>query len=295
MQHSRTGSYQPMHLPPATHTRRPSEPMPSWLSRTPAASPQPPKPVKISDPKAARPIDLLSSSTTRLGLGATVVRTPDDALRDTGVRITYQAEKSLKHKFRPTPKRLPSLSSPPLPPLPLAPPDEEAHLQGESVITTPRPPRAAPSPVPDIHRSPSLSKRSSLKPKSIALTHSSSSSEDPPSVPPLPSHIAASTQPPHFSPILITEPSTAALNPEKVIITLETCTQTYRTTLSTLASRPSHLAKYLFSLYPPPPSPNSIGSVYSSQSDDGPPVYKLRGVVSLTSAAHIFLDRPSAP
>ena len=254
MQHSRTGSYQPMHVSPATHSRRPSEPMPSWLSRSPAPSPQPYKPVKISEPKF-----------TRLGFGATVVRTPDDALRDTGVRITYQA----KHKPRAPPLSPPT--SPPLPPLPLPADDEERLLLGD----TPR-------------RQRTLSKRSSLKlPKSIALTHSSSSSEDPPSVPPLPSHIAASAQPPPFTPILIAEPSLPAANPEKLIVTLETCTHTYRTTLFTLTSRPSYLAKYFLSLYPPPPSPSpiSISSVYSSQS----------GQLSPPSSVHIFLDRPSPP
>lgn len=262
----------------------------------------------------------------RLGLGATIVRTPDDALRDTGIRINYHSEKSLKNKLRANTKRPPPLStptSPPLPPLPLPEKDEQIFLQDESVIPAPRPPRSAPPPPapdrPDLQRTPSLSRRSSLKlPKAISFTHSSSSSEEPPSVPPLPSHVAASTQPPPFSPVLIIEPSwpPSPLNVERVIITLETCTQTFRTTLSTLTSRHSHLANFLSAIYPsnslrtpnPNPNPNPIpiapvlsasSSQYSTQSDDPGVVYRnffsSRSAAPPTSILHIFLDRPSAP
>lgn len=292
MKHS---SYQPMLIPTNSHARRPSDlTMPSWLSRSPTPLSRPPKSVKpISEPKF---------TATKLGLGATVVHTPDDALRDTGVRVNYRSD---PHKPRANSKRVPPLTSPPLPPLPLPEEDELRLLEADDVIDISplRPPRP---PATDIQRVPSLSKRSSLKlPKAISVTHSSSS-EEPPSVPPLPSHIAASTQPPHFAPVLIAEPSKGGrgsvhVNPDKVIVSLETCSQTFRTTLSTLTSRPSHLAKYLSSLYAPPPSPNPISpafssssSLYSTQSDD-PNVCKHPLPPPLISTVHIFLDRPSAP
>lgn len=320
-------SYQPLIIPSQSpvspsHSRRPSasSTMPSWLSRSP--TPQgsqvhflTSKPSKVAEQKVARTIDIVSGARTgALGSGAIVVRTPDEALRDTGVRINYavqnqsassrekqdkkdeKPDKPVRSKHKRGPSKQVPLSpptSPPLPPLPLPEEDEARLLEGETVIETPRPTRS----LPDLHRS--LSKRSSLKlPKALSISHSNSSSEEPPSVPPLPSHIAASTQPPPFSPILVSEPSSMIVNRNKVIVTLETCTQTYRTTLPTLTSRPSHLAKFLSSLYCLPTPTSAISSVYSSESEDMA-LYRQhltsQGLVPLSSNVHLFLDRPSAP
>lgn len=321
-------SYQPLIIPsqspvspsPPSHSRRPStaSTMPNWLSRSPTPGSQvhflTSKPSKVAE-KLVRTIDIVSGARTgALGLGATVVRTPDEALRDTGVRINYAVqnqstlarsssekqhkkdEKPLRSKHKRGPSKQALLSpptSPPLPPLPLPEEDEEKLLEGETIIETPRPTRS----LPDLHRS--LSKRSSLKlPKALSISHSNSSSEEPPSVPPVPAHIAAANQPPPFSPILVSEPSSMIVNRNKVIVTLETCTQTFRTTLPTLTSRPSHLAKFLTSLYCLPTPSSAISSVYSSESEDMA-LYRQhltsQGLVPLSSNVHLFLDRPSAP
>ena len=286
--------------------------MPNWLSRSPNLQNSSTSYIASKSLKVVRSIDLISASRSRtLGSGATIVRTPDDALRDMGVRVKYlestpklasenqEPEKTVKSKHRRGPSKQPILSppiSPPLPPLPLPEEDEEKQLEGETIIATPRPNRLLP-PAPDLHRSPS--RRSSMKfPKAFSITHSNSSSEEPPSVPPLPAHIAAFTQPPPFSPILVSEPSSLMVNRSKVIVTLETSTQTYRTTLPTLTSRLSHLSNYLLTLYRRSDAASALSSMYSNESEDAA-LYRQhltsQGLVPTSANVHIFLDRPSAP
>ncbi|KAF9453086.1 hypothetical protein P691DRAFT_782445 [Macrolepiota fuliginosa MF-IS2] len=239
---------------PAHHPRRPSvSSTMHWLSR--------------KDSKAS----------PERTLGATVVRTPEDALRDTNVRVTFDAQAQP--------------SSPPLPPLPI-PEDGEVELLED----TPRPakPRrpvpAAPSPTP----SSSSSVRPSLK------SRSSTAVEDPPHVPPVPSHIPLSAPVPPFTPILVSAPLGPDTDPSKVIITLETCTATHKSTLATLSSRPSFLADYLTELINSPAA-SQASSVYSTESAD---VERYRNhlatqgllpAASSSTSLHIFLDRPSAP
>ncbi len=330
MQKAHSISYQPLAMPPppqsssSRHSKHPStNAMPHWLSRSPnlqnsSTSYIASKSLKLSELKVVRSIDLISGSRSRtLGSGATIVRTPDEALRDMGVRVKYpvdqestsklsseshendKPEKPVKSKHRRGPSKQLMLSppiSPPLPPLPLPEEDEEKQLEGETIIATPRPNRFIP-PAPELHRSPS--RRSSMKfPKALSITHSNSSSEEPPSVPPLPAHIAAFTQPPPFSPILVSEPSSLMVNRSKVIVTLETSTQTYRTTLPTLTSRLSHLSNYLLALYRRPDAASALSSMYSNESEDAA-LYRQhltsQGLVPPSANIHIFLDRPSAP
>lgn len=178
--------------------------------------------------------------------GAVVVRTPDDALKDTNVRVGFEPQ--------PTD-------------------DVQPH----------KPRRPAPSPVPS-------SDPSSCTPSTPA---------EHPTIPPDPSLIPLPVPVPFFSPILVSPPPAPVPDLASTIVTIETCTTTYKSTLATLCSRPSVLADYLISLARPRTSTGS--SIYSSESTDLE-AYRSRlvaqGLLSSTSCSvsfHIFLDRPSPP
>lgn len=298
----------------------------NWLSRTPNTANvayAPSKPVKISEPKLVRGIDNLTHPRNgALGTGATVVRTPDEALRETGVRgpdarsqtkspkPKKEKKASISKTIGYTPGGFP-LNSPPLPPLPTAESDEERILSSSdydvrvaspspkrpaltSARSMPNAPTVGPVPVP---RSPSL--RPSLKIRSTL-------SADEAVVPPLPS-VPASPCPP-FKPILMSDLPKLPVDPEKVVITIETCTAAYKTTLETVKSRPSHLSRYLDSLLAQHRSESSASSVYSSDNNnsnlrDGSDIHSVFShqqqgfLVSHRSFSniHIFLDRPSSP
>lgn len=287
-----------------------------WLSRTnsPPASapaPAPSRPIRPSEPKRARTIDVGSPRGGTLGAGATVVRTPDEALRETGVRLAPEAGATIKAKHAgKKEKRIshhssvdtagpvdspPTPTSPPLPPLPPLPAldseEEETLADPESPgrRSPPRPSRPPPPAPALIPRSPSL--RSSLKVKTMSTL------DDAPTVPPLPAHVAAFNQPPPFSAILLSDPPAMAMDPAKTIVTLETCTQMFKTTLETIKSRPSHLAHFLVSLFFRPHH-ESMASVYSAESDDLSTYRRhltSQGLLPHTANIHVFLDRASAP
>ncbi|RXW24723.1 hypothetical protein EST38_g1160 [Candolleomyces aberdarensis] len=297
-----------------------------WLSRSPnqnstQSNPSPyaaPKPVRISEPKFVRGMDSLTQQRSGvLGAGATVVRTPDDALREIPSRPSLESRSSDDRPHRSasskSKKRKPSISrsmtapslesvglnSPPLPPLPFPESDEEVMLSrsssGSSKPRTPRllaaVPASVPVPVP-VPRSPSL--RPSLKIKSVP------SSDERDVVPPLPSSVPPSP-PPVFKPILVSDLPAFPVDPETVIVTLETCTTTHRTTLETINSRPSHLSKYVNSLIARQRATSATSSLYSDDEEsDDLAVYRKhlasQGLLPQTSCKiHLFLDRPSAP
>lgn len=221
--------------------------------------------------------------------GAVIVRTPEDALRDTNVRINYQP----KSKQQPS-QSSQHPSSPPLPPLPVPAEDEAELLEDE----TPKRPR---KPHRQLPRVPSPAPSSSSSPRPSLKSRSSTAVEDPPpDVPPLPLHIPLSAPVPPFSPILVSTPlGQDTGDSSKVIVTLETCTTTFKSTLATLCSRPSFLADYLTSLLKQRTSNTS--SVYSSESAD---VQAYRDHLasqgflqsaSCSTSLHLFLDRPSVP
>ena len=280
-----------------------------WLTRT-SSSPvtyAAPKPVRISEPKHVRSIDILSRSHTALGSGATVVRTPDEALRETGVRVTYgppdskedhSVEPVVDDKLTSSPIQQAQLlaneplsppTSPPLPPLPLPDIAEEKSLSRESTKTPPPRPTRAP-PVAPASQSPC--RRSSLKTKLVHV------SQDAPAVPEVPLHFIASVQPPPFSAILISDPPSVKVDPSMTIVTLETCTTTYRTTVNTINSRPSHLSDFISSLCEQRESKSNASSMYSMSSDDMTAYHThltSQGLFPRSTTIHLFLDRPSAP
>jgi hypothetical protein len=283
-----------------------------WLSRNSTQSTSTPyapsKPTRISEPKLVRTIELMSARSGVLGSGATVVRTPDEALRKTGVRLTFDGKArderdSLKelesarnslasdNLANEIPLSLdesyPSPQSPPLPPLPM-PEEGESQFLAEVEVEVPKaPPRPtrAPPPAPPL--------RPSLKAKPVSATEESF-----PTPPPLPINLPTSPSPPPFNPILVSEIPSGVVDPSKIIITLETCTTTYRTTLDTLTSRPSHLSTYVSSLFPRKQRASAASSIYSTASDDMS-TYRhhltSQGLLPQVFSIHIFLDRPSAP
>ncbi|KAG7096894.1 hypothetical protein E1B28_004300 [Marasmius oreades] len=290
-----------------------SNPM-GWLSRnsTQSSLSSSIRTKRASGSKSPRSIELVSERVGPLGLGATVVRTPEEALQDSRVCLTRYNERKpslVEMGHKPTTPPMYQNPSPisvtvslPLnsPPMSLTSDeyesgadvdaqDSEDHIEceedefhpidGETDLSPPVPFECP---------------RSSLK------ATRRSSTEDLSQVPPLPNNIGPYSAPPEFRPILLSEVPSGPADFSKSMITLETCTQTYRTTMDTLTSRPSQLSAYLISLLPPRQRAYSnASSVYSTSSEDMS-AYRhhlaSQGLISrTTSNIHIFLDRPSAP
>ncbi len=234
-----------------------------WLSRANSATRHSPsKPTRIAEPTIIRSIDRLAGSRAGvLGSGATVVRTPEDALRDTRVRLSPSSAdtsnaRRLVRKKKSSKKQDAYFSppqSPPLPPLPV-PGDEETQYLSEAEDYPLPPTRPAPLPP-------------SEYPEDSAV-------ENP------------------FRPILLSEPPTGNLDVRNVIVALETSTEIYKTSLTTLLSQPSLLSDYIRSLLPRSRSRSDASSVYSTHSDSSNISDKS---YSPPCRINIFLDRPSAP
>lgn len=195
--------------------------------------------------------------------------------------------------------------SPPLPPLPLEDDEETIEAETRSVAsrssTPPRPSRPCPPPpAPEPEPLSEPTTPASLRPSLKVL-------DSFPPVPALPSNVSPGPLPPAFDAILLSGPLTGIVDPDKTLVTIETCTMTYKTTFATLTSRPSFLASYLESILPPPPTAQSEDeeSVYSRQSMMDSSFNSIfrhhlttSGLIpssTSVSTIHIFLDRPSAP
>lgn len=259
----------------------------------------PPEPER----KPARSIELVSSVRTGpLGSGATIVRTPEEALQNSGLSFPMERKPSLhrsststssRSNLRPAIQRSASsasklLESSPLPEIPIdcresSTGSDEDELAG---ISWPTPPS---------HTSPLPSQRS-LRP---SLKAKSQSSIDVFRVPALPAHLAQSPPQPPFEPVLISGVPSGMIDTSTVLVTLETCTATYKSTLKSLTSRPSQLCSYLHSLFPRLRQNSDASSIYSTASDDMSSYRNHLASQGLLPQApvtiHIFLDRPSAP
>jgi len=311
----------------STHAgRRPSLSSPmSWLSRTSSSTSQTTaysaasKPIRISEPKLSASIRSLSKPRSRrsrvLGTGALVVRTPREALAGSGVTYDSDSDPGDLDEKRPVDDEGEELDddededdeddcgaldsgkalssySPPLPPLPPSKassvlPLKEASPSRPNRPTRPPPPSTEPPIRPVLKR-----------------TSPSNSSDFSPPVPPVPSSLSPL---PPFECILVSPAPSGAIDASKIIVTLETCTATHKTTLSTLTSRPSHLADYLKSLLQPGRDSDAV-SVHSRTSEyfcSTPDTafnsifhnhLTASGLIPhFASSIHIFLDRPSAP
>ncbi|KAJ7276460.1 hypothetical protein B0H12DRAFT_991542, partial [Mycena haematopus] len=288
--------------PTISRGRRPSISNPMhWLSRNSTQSSiASAKPTRISEPKLIQSTELSSSRAGVLGSGATVVRTPDEALRDTRVRLTYDGvgEPSGELEKRDSGEQQEQQLQDTLE-IEYSPPTSTRSSSSEEEDEIPSPPDSPP--LPPIPSEENLHSSSTPLPCSPSLSpldqivHVDVSS----AVPPLPANISSSPAPPPFNPILVSEapPSTADLS--RVIISLETCTATFKTTLDTLSSRPSRLSSYIASLFGRRRSDSLASSVYSTESADLS-TYRQhlvsQGLLPQSSpSVHIFLDRPSDP
>lgn len=257
----------------------------SWLSRSSSSnsslnSPKQPysasKPMRISEPKF---VDLFTPPTVNKnpGSGATVVRTPQDALAGSGLHNPDVGRK------------------------------ETRSMKAEIVERSPHPsPPASPSrPTIQITRS-----QPNLTLREIPQSPRQPVPQRPPPVPiqvqtPEPAVVVYPPSQPSFEPILITPVPVTPIDPYKTIVTIETCTTTYKTTLNTLTSRQSHLSDYFVSLLESTQAMRSDAcSVYSDSSDIQDNLNNsifhnhvaASGLLAPShNIVHIFLDRPSAP
>lgn len=296
----------PPTTPPRSHKHSFSKPM-SWLNRsssspsthsTPHAAP---KPTRVSEPKVGSSLDQFHLHRRGpLGSGATVVRTPHEALFGSCNGLKNE-ENGLKRDIlfcdsENNENRLPSLSaSPPLPPLPGIPDAEEGDrlsgIRASIPLLDHVPPRGSSlSSSPPSHFSPL---------RSAVLSHSPASCL----IPTLPVDTASIPQPP-FEPVLLSPIPDGAIDPSKLIVTLETCTTTYRILLRSLVSRPSHLSRYITSLLSLTPDTASVysngsGTLLAQRSNGFDSFFRDHfasfGCLPRSAGIHVFLDRPSAP
>ncbi|KAL1722495.1 hypothetical protein EV715DRAFT_193073 [Schizophyllum commune] len=319
----------PRTMPTKGHKTRPSitNPM-GWLSRSTTSNSISPGRHRGED-KSERSIEH-GSERGRLGGGAIIVGTPEEALQKTHVRLqseqlSQQSEPlselgkqlALRRKYSSRNERghetsiSPRKAQTPLPPLPYE-EGEDADLYVEEEAAEeeddqdhtmrsrpPMPVRPVPSPaLPPTPFTPSespvpgpSSPRPLLKPAPAPLLVTSESV-----TPPLPSAVPL-PEAPIFKPVLVSELSGSPITTDlgRVIVTLETCTKTYRTTAQTLMSRPSNLATYVESLLPKRERMDSA-SVYSDDMSTYRNHLTSMGLVrEVASHVHIFLDRPSSP
>lgn len=271
-----------------------------WLSRTATQQSSsrytPSKPTRISEPQLIRSIELLSQPRSgALGTGATIVRTPEEALRDARVRLAPEGfdarpKKSSQKRDVRSPQQ-----SPPLPPLPL-PEEDEAIFLSE---TEGPPPLSKVAPLPSSAYPEEDATETKIAHVSVdeqvVLRNSRVCAPEDLMMLPLAFGVPPTMPPPPFEPILLSEPSSERVDPMNTIVTLETSTETYNTSLNTLLSKPSYLADYLRSLLPRRRTRSDASSMYSMASD-------IAARQELSSPAyippcriHIFLDRPSVP
>jgi hypothetical protein len=330
--------YRPVSPPktPPRH-RRPSVAVTNpitWLSRnqsstkdasTSRASAS--KPVRISEPKFANALDLMMAPRTgALGQGATVVRTPHDALGgmyqeedseqvpDLDIQGVDSNESQESEDVSMPRKQHESRALPPLPlninhPYRSASADDLPRRQSASTRAQ-RPTRPPPPPPPPVHPLPTAPSLGSSELRPSLKRISPSSMVCFPPVPAVPAHLMVTSPQPAFEPILVGTVPTAAIDPSKIIVTVESSTVSHRTALNTLMSRPSHLATWLSKTIKGSHAEETSlreeeedrMSTFSHQSDatDFHSIFHNHlhsaGLLSpISSSLHVFLDRPSAP
>ncbi|KAG0709699.1 hypothetical protein DFH29DRAFT_820046 [Suillus ampliporus] len=310
----------PPSTPPRGHKPSISKPM-IWLTRNTSSSsntsphniPAAPKPIRISEPRFDGSLEIFNIKRSGpLGSGAMVVRTPREALSGTSVLFGVEDDGGQRESvFETSPEEgmgLPALlDNPPPPPsklplqlsttpIPTPTNNSSSSLPVKETSTPPCPTRPPPPPPP-------VSSSTTLRPAIKARTSRSLADNLPP-VPPLPVNVSATPPQPPFEPILLSPVPSSAIDPSKIIVTIETSSATHRTTLRTLISRPSYLSSYVTSLLP---RKSIAASLYSNASD----ISELpdnsfnamfhdhlasSGFISQSSLnIHVFLDRPSAP
>jgi hypothetical protein len=286
----------------------------SWLGRSGSASRSQPKP----DLSGQAAVKLTQGG--RLGTGAVVVRTPEDALRPKNEQLPPEpVSKDMPKKFErdkqavryqheedvdserdndedselPSPRSSPAYTPSASPHAPI--------FKSDDVSTFPIAHHSSTSFVEPAHPIPKPPSLSILPTLSIPLT--------PPASDPSNRSILSPTQQ-TFAPIRMSSFPPPSVDQSDIIVSLETATVTYRARLETLTSRPSKLATYLTMQVSQskkkdeddeddddddnddegsePSSPfmailEKHGKTSDADSEKGSPIF------------HIFLDRPSAP
>ncbi|KAI9467011.1 hypothetical protein BJY52DRAFT_1208523 [Lactarius psammicola] len=305
------------------HGRRPSLSSPmSWLTRSSSTATHAP-PIRMSHSKSSSTVGHIKHGT--LGSGVTIVRTPQEALAGSGVSVECSSDQEIDHggaedsdplaededhqenedeeleddeeetlEVRVEQAETPSVPpaySPPRSSLPLSKSTPTLPLKDAHPTRPSRPPPPPPS-APD----PAALSQKKLPPPPLSSLF--------PTVVPVPAYLSTPSTPPLFACILLSPVPPSAIDFSKVLVTLETCTATHRTTFNTLISRPSHLASYLKSLFASVDDELDVAdtnSLYSrAESGSFNSIFHNHltssGLLSPSSFnVHIFLDRASAP
>ncbi|KAG8757792.1 hypothetical protein FRC11_004267 [Ceratobasidium sp. 423] len=316
------------------HSRKGSFQISAWLGRGTGQVPQSPsvKSMRISDPQPTNPQDAAARAPGALGKGATVIRTPQHVLTNPFPRSETPNEKDEPFDELPIVDIRAPVSVPPsesTAPLVIDQCESHTPLRESPPIMgqeSPAPGRASPAPsgLRSLHSSKSYSQlqspprvaplplnlassrqpllRAALRPPSPTKSTSSNGQFlpllPPPRQTPVSTKDTSPTTPlPPFHPVLLSAVPIRPVAPSQVIVTLETSTLTQRTTIATLASRPSRLATYLEALVPitggkeasADPTFSSLFAAHLAQAGIVPQLHSQNGPI------HIFLDRPSAP
>ena len=284
----------------------------SWLSgnkstKVPYSATSPP--LRISEPKLNDAFGRVEQAPS-----VTIVRTPQEAL----TFLQKDKEKVREDSFEyvdTRPKRAGSQrsqtdgrfasrnpcpsppTSPPLPPLPdLARVSPRSPTKPVTIRTPPQVPLPqVPQPIPSPPRTVKASYPPSLNEYSMG--------------PPVETAPPPSPLPPPFDPILLSTVPSLPIDPKKTIVTLETSTESLKTTMATLISRETcHFTEYFSSILTEAwkKQRSEASSVYSQSSgieenlDSINSIFanhiSASGLLAPTPAAlHVFLDRPSAP
>jgi hypothetical protein len=302
------------------HGRRPSLTSPmTWLTRSSSTNSHEPS-IRSSHakPSAARHI-----KHGTLGSGVTIVRTPQEALAGSGVAVECVSDQEIDHEEEEDSDRaededheetegeeleddegethhvrveqaeipVPPAYSPPRSSLPLSKSTPTLPLKDAHPTRPTRPPPPLPS-----ARDSAVLFQKKLPPPPLSSQF--------PTVPPIPAHLSPPSTPPPFGCILLSPVPPNAIDFSKVLVTLESCTATHRTTFNTLISRPSHLANYLKSLFAEVDDESDVAdsaSLYSrTENGSFSSIFHNHltssGLLSPSSFnVHIFLDRASAP
>ncbi|KDQ12750.1 hypothetical protein BOTBODRAFT_176171 [Botryobasidium botryosum FD-172 SS1] len=308
----------PVHASPASPN---AKSLPVSLPFAPALPP-----IRISAPQLASALDMFATSPPKsagrsLGMGAQVVRTPEEALIGTAalfrpldqrsdtssVRTRTSSRSSRQNDSPPLPPipleqatPLPSKSSPNLPALNLRP---SSPKEGWRPMTPPKSLRTPPvpsanAPLPPL---PTNSVRASASQKTQPLPPLPPTPPQAPTDLPTPMPLPSLPALPPFNAMLMSPLPTPSSIPCSIIVSLETTSCVLRTTKATLTSRPSHLATYLNQIMPEcttaPPSPSSPFSEAFRLHQESvgcllpppPPPPQPAQMI------HVFLDRPTAP
>ncbi len=304
------------------HGRRPSLSSPmSWLTRSSSTATHAP-PIRMSHSKSSSTVGHIKHGT--LGSGVTIVRTPQEALAGSGVSVGCPSDQEIDHdgaedsdplaededhqenegeleddegethEVRVEQAETPSVPpaySPPRSSLPLSKSTPTLPLKDAHPTRPTRPPPPTP-PAPDA----TVLSQKKLPPPPLSSLF--------PTVSPVPAYLSTPSTPPPFACILLSPVPPNAIDFSKVLVTLETCTATHRTTLNTLISRPSYLANYLKSLFADADDELDVADTTSlcsrAESSSFNSIFHNHltssGLLSPSSFnVHIFLDRASAP